>query len=180
MTRFITSTDSNGNFNITVADKSDQTLLASFIGMEPKEFKADADTQLQVQMEPSLLALNEVVVVGYGVSKSKKAMAEEEAIADDTGYTAPEPVGGQKEFDRFIENNLKKPASFIEGERAVVILSFTVRRNGVIEDIKAIRSPGEQYSGEAIRLIREGPSWKPATENGEKIDADVRVRIVFK
>jgi|WetSurMetagenome_2_1015567.scaffolds.fasta_scaffold120393_1 TonB family protein len=173
-------TDTNGNFSITVSNKESQTLLASFIGMEPKEFKADADTQLQVQLEPSLLALNEVVVVGYGVSKSKKVGAIDKEAYDDTGYTAPEPAGGQLEFDRYIEKNIQKPASQAEGERAVVILNFTVMSDGTIDNIIVIRSPGQEHSAEAMRLIRVGPSWKPAVHNGEKIDDEVRVRIVFK
>lgn len=167
-------TDSDGNFNINLADNKDQTLMASYIGMEPKEFKAEADTDLQVMLEPSLLALNEVVVVGYGVSENKKA------AYDDTGYTEPEPAGGQQEFDRYIRKNIRKPVSQPEGEKMVVVVSFTVKTSGTIENIKVIRSPGEEHSAEAIRLIKEGPSWQPATRYGEKVDDDVRIRITFK
>jgi hypothetical protein len=173
-------TDNNGNFNITIADKADQALQASYIGMETKEFKAEADTQLQVKLEPSLHAFNEVVVVAYGESGSKKAGAAEKAVSDDMGYSAPEPVGGQYEFDSYIEKNIRKPVTQPEGERVVVIINFTVKSNGTIENIKTIRSPDEEYSAEAARLLREGPSWKPAMQNGEKIDDEVRVRIVFK
>jgi hypothetical protein len=61
-----------------------------------------------------------------------------------------------------------------------VVISFLVRSTAAIDSIKVIRSPGKEFSEEAIRLIRNGPTWKPAERNGEKIDDEVRVRIVFK
>jgi len=179
-TNTLVLTDSDGNFNINISESKDQIFLASYIGMESKEFKAEADTELQVSLEPSLLALNEVVVVGYGASRRNNTVAAENAAFDDAGYSAPEPIGGKQEFDSYIEKNIHKPAGQAEGERVVVIINFILKSDGVIESIKAIRSPGEEYSAEAIRLIKEGPAWKPATENGERIDDEVRVRIIFR
>jgi hypothetical protein len=55
-----------------------------------------------------------------------------------------------------------------------------VKSTGIRENIKIIRSPGNSFSDEVIRLINEGPAWKPAEENGIKIDDEIRIRIVFK
>jgi len=165
-------TDTGGNFKITLSDVESRTLVANYIGMEAKEFQATDKNDMEVALEPSVAGLSEVVVVGYGAGK--KAEAEE------SGYTPPLPVNGQRSFDRYIEENIRKPESMEAGQRAVVVLNFTVKSSGSVDSIRVVRSPGEEFSNEAIRLIKNGPSWKPAVSNGERIDDEVRIRIVFK
>jgi hypothetical protein len=168
-TGVITNTD--GTFNITLAEASGKTLVADFIGMEPKEFQAKEDTDIQIRLDPSVLALSEVVVVGYDGSKESR---------ENAGYSPPQPSDGKNSFDQYIEKNIRNPASLPAGQRAVVVLNFLVRNTGSIDSIKVIMSPGPEFSQEAIRLIKEGPNWKPAEENGTIIDDDIRLRIVFK
>jgi len=43
-----------------------------------------------------------------------------------------------------------------------------------------VRSKGRIYSDEAIRLLKEGPAWKPAIEYGIEKSERVRLRIVFR
>ena len=40
--------------------------------MESKEFKAVEDTNLEIELDPSVQALNETVVVGYGVKNEEE------------------------------------------------------------------------------------------------------------
>lgn len=97
-----------------------------------------------------------------------------------SGYNPPEPIQGRKGFESYIEENLRIPDELKKGEKDSVVMSFIVRSNGIIDSIKIIRSPGRSFSDEAIRLIREGPLWKPANEKGLPVDEEVRIRIVFK
>jgi TonB family protein len=60
------------------------------------------------------------------------------------------------------------------------VLSFTVSETGKIDSIEVVRSPGRLFSQEAIRLLKEGPAWKPAFEDGSEKSERVRLRIVFK
>jgi len=53
---------------------------------------------------------------------------------------------GLRVFDKYVEENIRKPASLNEGEKAVVILSFTLKSSGVIENFKIIKSQGQEYS----------------------------------
>lgn len=137
--------------------------------------RAKADSQKQISLDTSVLALNEVVVVGYG---TRRAEYDNEVIP--SGYAAPQPVNGKSEFDKYIQENLQRPDTTTAGQRVVVIVSFLVRTDGSIDSIRIVRSPGKPFSNEAIRLIKSGPSWKPAEENGKMIDDEVRVRIVFR
>ncbi len=168
-----TVTDSGGNFTLGAEEARNKLLVAGFVGMESKEFKAVEDTSLEIKLQPSVSALDEIVVVGYGAKAAEKE-------GDVGGYTPPLPVHGRADFDNYIHDNLRRPDTATSGQRVVVVLNFTVDTNGKIDSLKVIRSPGKIFSDEAIRLIREGPEWKPAEQNGKAISDEVRIRIVFK
>jgi hypothetical protein len=120
------------------------------------------------------IASREVGVAGGAY----KALEKKDAV--NIEYTHPEPVVGKKNFDDYIETNIRRPDILKAGDKAIVVLSFIVRNNGTPDSIQVVRSPGNVFSKEAIRLIMEGPRWKPATENGNPIEEEARVRIVFK
>ena len=125
--------------------------------------------------EKTLAEINEIVVVDYGTRS--KDYVREDVLTD---YIPPRPLNGEAEFDKYIKENIIRPDTATTGQRVVVVLSFIVGVNGKIDSIKIMRSPGKIFSDEAIRLIKEGPDWKPAEENGKVIDDEVRIRIVFK
>jgi hypothetical protein len=127
---------------------------------------------------------DEVVVISNGAAKristksaGDRTMAEKN-VKDE--YNAPEPVTGIKQFNEYIEKNLRNPDKLKDNQKVVVVIGFTVKADGTIANIKFPISPGAAYSTEAKRLIEEGPLWKPATENGIPVDDEVRIRIVFK
>jgi|WetSurMetagenome_2_1015567.scaffolds.fasta_scaffold32256_3 TonB family protein len=163
-----TTTDTNGNFTLSMPEKKKSELIASFIGMKSKEFSTSEDSVVRITMDPDLTALDEVIVVGYGVKK----------VEEDVSYIAASPVPGRTAFNRYIEENIIRPVPGTQ--REVVVLSFTVTLNGDLTDIKVLRSPDKLFSDEAIRLVKNGPRWKPGVENGVNIEDEVRVRIVFK
>ena len=142
---------------------------------ESKALEAKRDSQVQVKPDSSVSALSEVVVVGYG---SKRAESEKADVS--AGYTPPRPVNGKSDFDKYIKESQQRPDTITAGQRAVVVVSFLVRINGSIDSIRIVKSPGKIFSDEAIRLIKSGPSWKPAENNGKPIEDAVRIRIVFR
>lgn len=168
-------TDTGGNFSLTMPDSTNNTLIADYIGMQPKEFEAKPGKQAEVKLDPSLTSLNEVVVIGYGAGNDEK-YKEYDAV----DHTPPEPANGKTEFDKYVRQNLRRPDSLTSGQRVIVVVNFTIRQDGNIDNIKIIRSPGKQFSDEAIRVLKSGPLWKPATDNGKPIDEEVRLRFVFK
>jgi TonB family protein len=118
--------------------------------------------------------LREVVVTGYGAIKDESGKEDIPA-----GYVPPQPADGKSGFDKYIRENMQRPDTTSSGQR-VVVLNFIVHTDGSVDSIKIIRSPGKQFSDEAIRLLRSGPAWKPAQDNGKIIEDRVRVRIIFK
>ena len=63
-----TITDFDGNFIIDVSS-NDDVLVISYIGFTPKEVKVAGKTVINVVLGEDVKALDEVVVVGYGVQK---------------------------------------------------------------------------------------------------------------
>lgn len=170
-----TLSDVNGNFVIEGTASPDMILVASYLGMDSKEFKPISGSGNEIKLDPSSLALNEIVVIGYGVSR-KSSDAEEL----EPGYSPPAPVTGHREFNRYISENMVRPDTATTDQKNVVVLSFTVSESGKIDSIEIVRSPGRIYSEEAIRLLKEGPEWKPAIVDGTAKSDQVRLRIVFK
>ncbi len=97
-----------------------------------------------------------------------------------TSNLPPVPLNGQENFDKYIEENIRIPDILPEGQSVVVELDLIVKSTGVIDTILVTNSPGDEFSEEAIRLIKEGPPWKPAESEGNTIDDEASVKIVFK
>lgn len=81
-----------------------------------------------------------------------------------------EPVDGWRMYDTYVANNLRMP----ENEQRKVVevtptveLSFQVDKMGQPVNIVIVRSQCKECNEEAIRLIREGPRWKP-TKKGRR------------
>jgi hypothetical protein len=96
------------------------------------------------------------------------------------GYINPQPVDGISNFNKYIEENMIKSLAQTPAEDSVVVVSFMVLTTGSIDSIKVINSRVDEFAREVIGLIRKGPAWKPAENNGKTIDDEVRVRIISK
>jgi protein TonB len=62
----------------------------------------------------------------------------------------------------------------------LVVIAFKVRTDSTLYDLKVVSTPGESYSREALRLLRDGPKWTPAVREGQVVEEKVTVSIVFK
>ncbi len=66
-----TVTDIDGNFTITVT-QPDAVLIFSFVGMKTQEVAVMDQTQINVTLSEDRLALDEVIVIGYGTAKRQE------------------------------------------------------------------------------------------------------------
>ncbi len=165
-----TVTDLDGRFDMEVADDSNTTLVASYIGMETQEYAVTGGTDVELIMQPDAMSLDEIIVVASG-SEDKKMK--------EPAFTTAEPTIGFKDYKLYIEENIQYPLTDTTNRKAVVVLKFLVTEKGEISEIIALRSPGELFTDEAIRLLKEGPSWDPARNENGVMDDWVRLRIVF-
>lgn len=78
--------------------------------------------------------------------------------------------GGQDAWRRYLERNLQYPDAAQEnGTQGVVRVQFVVDREGNISEVTALNNPGDGLAEEAVRIIKKGPKWKPAEQNGRKV-----------
>ena len=90
--------------------------------------------------------------------------------------------GGPEAWKRYLMRNLNPSVASERGAPAgeyKVLLSFLVDKNGNISDVIAEKNPGYGTAEEAIRLIKRGPAWKPAVQNGQNVSYRARQAITF-
>jgi hypothetical protein len=151
--------------------------------METGEYQLAGGTENRVLMQPDRTTLDEVVVIGYDADKEVYATGAFQKLELDTkefNYSGAKPEGGLEAYKMYMEENIRFPAGDTVSKREVVVLKFKVAQDGTISDILTLRSPGDQFTEEAIRLLQEGPGWDPARNESGATDDVVRMRIVFK
>ncbi|PWE01090.1 SusC/RagA family TonB-linked outer membrane protein [Marinilabilia rubra] len=67
-----TITDLEGNYSLSISDGA--TVVFSFVGFATQEIVPEASGALNIQMEPAVFDVDEVVVTALGVSREKKAL----------------------------------------------------------------------------------------------------------
>jgi len=175
--------DMEGRFTIVADQQTQTTVIASYVGMETEEYQLAGGTENQVVMQPDIATLNEVVVIEYDADKKAYATGAVQKVKldkEESKYSGAEPEGGLEAFKMYIEEQIRFPAGITNSKREVVVLKFNIALDGSISQIKTFRSPGDPFTEEAIRLLKEGPSWNPATNESGAAKDVVRMRIVFK
>lgn len=99
------------------------------------------------------------------------------AMAADTKAAFP---GGENAQTEFISKTLVYPADAkANGVEGVVVVSFTVKTDGSIGNIKIKRMVDPDLEAEAIRVVKKMPAWTPATKDGEPVDSTAEIPFKF-
>lgn len=93
---------------------------------------------------------------------------------------APSFPGGLNAFGQYLSQSIRYPqydrAHNIQGR---VIVLFIVEKDGSLSDIRAVRSPSDSLSQEAIRVMMASPAWVPGVLNGVAARVQYAVPISF-
>ena len=178
-----TVTDINGRFTFDSGLNEGNTLLASFVGMEMQEIHADLQQPMEIALLPSSMNLDEVVVLGYGNLNTEEPVGNVVEVDINTGiegnYEYAVPAPGFDAYKEYINATLVYPPDIKDVEKAVVVLRFTITKTGIPTNFKVIKTPSPVFSDEAIRVIREGALWIPASRDDIAVEETLRMRIVF-
>lgn len=90
--------------------------------------------------------------------------------------------GGDAAWRRYLEKNLDPNAPVENGAPEgtyKVTVQFIVSKDGSISDVKALTSHGYGMEEEAIKIIKKGPKWTPALQNGRNVNAYRSQPITF-
>lgn len=158
-----TLTDLNGNFSLPKNDG--QKIFVKYIGFQPKVVDVKEDTNV-IQLQSENLALNEVVVTGYGKKTKKEvtgsvATMENKTTSSSLGVQMKNNTNSEKfeqeEFRQFILKNLKE--NICDGNSYTLRASFKTDKNGNPYDVKIISSTCSEFEQEFLRIIKLSPVW---------------------
>lgn len=177
-----TITDFEGNYTLDLPQGIDPTLVVSFIGLSPKEVDASGKSVVNIELEPDVAQLSEVVVTAMDVEREKRSLPysmqtiEMDKDKDDRADIVPaSPEGGKSSFKDYLQANAKP----VNGQEGRVVVEFEVTTSGDLINFRVVKGQGEALNNEAIRLIKEGPKWSPALRNGTPDRDKVRVKVKF-
>ena len=92
--------------------------------------------------------------------------------------------GGAAAWKKYLERNLNAQVAADDGALAgnyTVIVQFIVDKEGVISDVTAIDIPKAcpGCGPEAVKVIKKGPRWEPAVQNGRAVKFQAVQHITF-
>lgn len=174
---------------MTVAAFASQKVenLSEKVEQESEAFSSVSDN-------PVVRAVGETAHVAAVKVQEDKALEEATSLsmASDTAETKsgkefpcipetfPQFPGGHIALVEYLSKNIKFPKEKEkENVRARVVASFTVDKDGSITDAKIVRSQGEAFDNEALRVINGMPKWIPGTQNGKAVSVKYTLPITF-
>ena len=118
----------------------------------------------------------------YGLAITNLKLFLRAQLSNDNVNIPAEFPGGQKGWVNYLERTLNRDllvnTAAPVGKYSVVV-SFVVDKEGNVTDVRAENDPGFGTKEEAIRVIKNGPKWVPATQNGLNVIYRHRQAIVF-
>jgi periplasmic protein TonB len=133
---------------------------------------------------------NTVQKIEVAPEETKGSVAVEAPVAkpveEDKVFTKveieAEYPGGQGAWANYLRKNLNANAPIDAGappNTYTVIIKFIVAKDGSISEVTPETSLGYGMEEEAIKIIKKGPKWTPAQQNGNVVKAYRRQPITF-
>ena len=118
---------------------------------------------------------------GTGVVEAPKQEEDYDKVFTVVQIPAEFP-GGTAGWQKYLERNLNRDLPVENGAppgKYTVVVTFIVDKTGAISDVSAENDPGYGTKDEAVRVIKKGPSWKPAVQNGRNVIYRHRQSVTF-
>lgn len=163
-----TSTDADGKFQLNVPAAAPQLAVSSVGYTTQTRALRPSDSTLALALAPDSRQLSEVVVV----------RREAPPMLPSIGAT---PAGGYPALRKYLRDSLDYPQKALDERlEGTVRLQVMVGADGKLSDFKVVRKVSPECDEEAIRLLREGPSWFPAVQSNRRVARKVVVDVPFK
>ncbi|MBN9298863.1 MAG: energy transducer TonB [Filimonas sp.] len=120
---------------------------------------------------------------GTGIGTAEVKKEEDYTTEFKTVQIQAKFPGGDAEWRKFLERNLNSSTPVDNGApsgKYTVIVSFLVDKDGNISEVKAENDPGYGTATEAVRVIKKGPKWIPAVQNGRNVIYRQKQGITFR
>lgn len=148
----------------------------------PPETKQLEDTKIDVVSQEGIKdeGLAAPVDQGKQVIEEKKE-DDENKIFEKVEIEAAFP-GGESAWRKYLERNLNANTPVDNGAPEgsyTVWVQFIVDKEGNISEVKPLTTHGYGMEDEAVKIIKKGPKWTPAQQNGRQVKAYRKQPITF-
>ncbi len=153
--------------------------------------EVEDDTELPEEEIETTEEVNQAITttVGTGAPSSMVATGpvgpvveadDDDRIFDIVEENAQFP-GGDEACFKWLSENIRYPAICQEqGVQGRVTVQFVVNRDGSIVDVKVVRSPDDNLSKEAERVVKMMPKWKPARQGNKTVRSRFVLPVLFR
>lgn len=154
-------------------------------GMAARSKKSDRDTAREAagNKDKVKTETDAATEVKAAAATDAKAAADAKTAAVQ-GAGVPDspvlPAVGWVEYQKWVAENIRYPEGVTPVVRQEVVVSFTVQADRTVSNLKVVRTPGEQFTAEAFRLLQEGPKWVPARQNGKVETKVIICKFIFE
>ena len=173
---FGTYADSKGMVRLVSTD-SILNIEVRSVGYTAKTFTLrnnQAQAQTKIVLQEDEMARKDTRVIGEVNLNTNRSSRRATLVTD--SVVNVEPADGWENYNTYVANNLDISEEMLKRDiRGEVELSFDVKSNGTISNIRINKSLGAEYDEAAKRLILEGPQWK--VKKGRKTSAKVKVQF---
>jgi periplasmic protein TonB len=130
--------------------------------------------------------INDIGIAPLTDNKSIFIYPKNEIIDNNEAFTAVEVEasfkGGGEAWRKWVLRNLNPRVPINNGATPgvyTIIIQFIVDTEGNISEVTSLTNHGYGMEEEAMRVIRNGPNWEPAIQNGRKVKAYRKQPITF-
>ena len=90
--------------------------------------------------------------------------------------------GGDGKWNDYVRQTIMSHMDELqdEGKSGTCEVQFIVDKDGNVSDVQALTMQGSKLAEIAVNVIRRGPKWEAAQQNGRKVKAFRRQKITFQ
>ena len=93
----------------------------------------------------------------------------------------PSFPGGQSALFDFMAKNIKYPeVAEDNGIQGRVLVTFIVKKDGSLSDVRVAKSVDPSLDKEAVRLVKSMPKWNPGIHRGRYVNVKFTVPVTFR
>lgn len=157
------------------------------VNFTPPVIKPDEEVDQEVadleEVKTAVIGTQDVEgdTVSYDAPPVENVVIEEEQAPLLIVEQMPEFPGGMEKMMEFIGKNMVYPPLAKEnGIEGRVVLTFVVKSDGTIADIKPIKKIGWGCEEAAMDVVKKMPSWKPGKQNGKSVPVQFMLPVTFQ
>jgi len=151
------------------------------LAAEANYLKGNLDGEIISHNENGEITRQDVYKNGDLVGEGKSFSSSGVRLPHTSFYIIPEFPGGIDKLFQFLATELKYPKrqrnKRIQG---TVKVSFFILEDGSVANIHVVESPNEDFSDEAIRVVKRMPKWKPGIVDQKIEPYEMVLPISFK